>query len=173
MKNYDDLVTNSVKFNLMLKSLKSQFCISNVLAHLLFCNRSPDNSDKCKHCSRHYVHDATDFISSIKYHLTSIFPSKFEKDLELLFANTEVERLDLDLLYHSETYYTLFDSKQNRCIYFLVAKKLCGLAVNLSEVWLRILINDFVCIYNDLLIDGEYGMSSRKEKRAEFLDSCL
>ena len=90
-----------------------------------------------------------------------------------MFANTEVERLDLDLLYHSETYYTLFDSKQNRCIYFLVPKKLCGLAVNLSEVWLRILINDFVCIYNDLLIDGEYGMSSRKEKRAEFLDSCL
>ena len=142
-----------------------------MLAHLLFCNRSSDNSEKCKHCSRHYVHDATDFISSIKYHLTSIFPSKFEKDLELLFANTEVERLDLDLLYHSETYYTLFDSKQNRCIYFLVAKKLCGLAVNLSEVWLRILINDFVCIYNDLLIDGEYGMSSRKEIRALFLDS--
>ena len=143
-----------------------------MLAHLLFCNRSSDNSEKCKHCSRHYVHDATDFISSIKYHLTSIFPSKFEKDLELLFANTEVERLDLDLLYHSETYYTLFDSKQNRCIYFLVAKKLCGLAVNLSEVWLRILINDFVCIYNDLLIDGKYGMSSRKEKRAFWIVVC-
>ena len=138
-----------------LESLKSQFCISNMLAHLFFCNRSPDNSDKCKHCSRHYVHDATDFISSIKYHLTSIFPSKFEKDLELLFANTEVRRLDLDILYHSRTHYTLLDSKQNRCIYFLVAKQLCGLAVNLSQVRLTILINDFVSIYNDLLIDGE------------------
>ena len=152
-----------------LESLKSQFCISNMLAHLLFCNRSLDNSDKCKNCSRHYVHDATDFISSIKYHLTSIFPSKFEKDLELLFANTEVRRLDLDILYNSRTHCTLVDSKQNRCINFLVAKQLCGLAVNLSEVRLTILINDFVCIYNDLLIDGEYGMSSRKEKMAEFL----
>ena len=117
MKNYDDLLINSVKFNLMLnvvwrlECLKSQFCISNVLAHLLFCNRSPDNSDKCKHCSRHYVDDATDFSSSIKYYLTSIFTNKFEKDLKLLFGNAEVRRLNLVVLYWSEAYHALVELK--------------------------------------------------------------
>ena len=64
---------------LRLESLKSQFCFSNVLAHLLFCNRSPENSDKCKHCSRHDVHDTTDFISSIKYHLFLYFQANFKR----------------------------------------------------------------------------------------------
>ena len=42
IKNYDDLLIKNEKFNLILntvfclESLKSQFCSSNVLAHLLF-----------------------------------------------------------------------------------------------------------------------------------------
>ena len=43
----------------------------------------------------------------------------------------------------------------------------------LSEVWIRILINDIMFISNDLLIDGEYGLSSRNENRALFVDSCV
>ena len=31
--------------------------------------------------------------------------------------------------------------------------------------WDKILINEIVSIYNDLQIDGEYGMSKRKENR--------
>ena len=37
--------------------------------------------------------------------------------------------------------------------------------------WDKILINEIVSIYNDLQIDGEYGMSKRKENRKWFLDS--
>ena len=43
-------------------------------------------------------------------------------------------------------------------------KQPCELAVKLSKVGIRILINDILSISNDLLIDGEYGMSNRKEK---------
>ena len=56
-------------------------------------------------------------------------------------------------------------------MYFLVAKQPRGLAVKLSEVWVRILITDIASISNDLLVHGEYGVSSRKENRALFLDS--
>ena len=56
---------------------------------------------------------------------------------------------------------------------FLVAEQPCELAVNLTEVWIRILINDAVSISNNFLIDDEYCLSSRKEKRALFLDSCV
>ena len=58
-------------------------------------------------------------------------------------------------------------------MYFLVARPPCELAVNLPEVYIRISINDILSISNDLLIDGEYGLSSRKEKTALFLDSCM
>ena len=78
-----------------------------------------------------------------------------------------------DLLYCSETYYTLVDSKQNTCLYFLVVKQPCELAVKLPEVWVRISIIDIASISNDLLIDGEYDMSSRKENTDSFLDSCV
>ena len=67
----------------------------------------------------------------------------------------------------------LVDSNQNRCMYFLVAKQPCELAVKLSELWIRILINDSMSISNDFLINGEYGLSSRKANRALFLDSCV
>ena len=33
-----------------------------------------------------------------------------------------------------------------------------------SEVWVRILIKYIVSIFNDSLIDGVYGMRSRKNK---------
>ena len=67
-----------------LESLKRQFCISNVLAHLFFCNRSPDSNDgNCRSCSRLFVNDASDFVFSIRYHFTLIFLSNnvFNKDL--------------------------------------------------------------------------------------------
>ena len=78
----------------------------------------------------------------------------------------------LDVLYWCGTHYALVDSKQKRCLYFLVAKQPCELAVKLSEVWVRTFINDIVSISNNLQIDGEYGMSCRKENRKFFLDNC-
>ena len=117
-------------------------------------------------------------FSSIKYHFILIFPSNngFKKDLELSFANANLRHFSLDLLYHSGTHYTLVDSDQNRCMYFLVAKQPCELAVKLLEVCITILINDIVSSSNDfcpVLINGKYGLSSGKEKRALFLDSSM
>ena len=115
-----------------------------------------------------FVNDASDYAASIRYRFTLIFPSNnvFNKDLELLFTKANLNYFTLDLLYQSESHYTLVDSNQNRCMYFV-------LDIKLSEVWIRILINDIVSISNDFLINGEYGLSSRKEKRALFLDSCV
>ena len=104
-----------------------------------------------------------------------------------MFTKANLRHFALDLLYQSGTHYTLVDSNQNRlivdytlvdsnqnrCMYFLVAKQPNELAVKLSEVWIRILINDIVSISNDPLIDGEYGLSSRKEKRALCLGSSV
>ena len=121
-----------------------------------------------------FINDVSDFVSSIRYHVNLIFPSNvFNKALELLFAEANLRHFALDLLYQSGTHYILVDSNQNRCMYFLVAGQPCELAVNLSEVWIRILINDVVSISNNSLIDDEYCLSSRKEKRALFLDSCV
>ena len=156
-----------------LESLKHQFYISNVLAHLFFCNRSPNcNESDCGSCSRLFVNDASDFVFSIRYHFTLIFPSNnvFNKDLELLCAN--LRHFALDVLYQSRTHYALLASNQNKCMYFLVAKQPRKLAVKSSEVLIRILINDIASISNNFLTDGEYGLSSRKEKKALFLDSC-
>ena len=47
-----------------LEALKRDFCISNVLVHLSFCNRSPNSNDvNCRSCSRLFVNDASDFVS--------------------------------------------------------------------------------------------------------------
>ena len=35
------------------------------------------------------------------------------------------------------------------------------------------MINKILSISDDFLINGEYGLSSRKEKRVLFLDSCM
>ena len=101
------------------------------------------------------------FVSSHTYHFTSIFARNniFTKDLQLLCTKANLRYFSSDDLYYSG-----HDSKQNRCMYFLVAKQPCELAVKLSEVWMRISINEIVSIPNDLLIDGKYGLSSRKEK---------
>ena len=151
--------------------------ISNVLAHLFFSNRSLNfNEGNCRLCSQLFVNDVNDFVSLIKYHFTSIFSSNdvFNKDSELLFTNANLMNFTQDVLHHFGTYYyTLVDSKQYRCMYFLVAEQSCELAVKLSKVGVRILINDIVSISNGLLIDGEYGMCSRKENRAWFLDTCV
>ena len=147
-----------------------------MLAHLFFCNRSSNsNEGNYRSYSRLFVNDASDFVSSIRYLFILIFSRNnvFDKDLELLFAKVNLKHFSLDLLYHSRTHYTLVDSNQNRCMYFLVAKQPCELAVKLCEVWIRILINNIVSISNDFLINDEFGLSRRKEKRALFLDSCV
>ena len=147
-----------------------------MLAHLFFCNRSSNsNEGNYRSYSRLFVNDASDFVSSIRYLFILIFSRNnvFDKDLELLFAKVNLKHFSLDLLYHSGTHYTLVDSNQNRCMYFLVAKQPCELAIKLCEVWIRILINNMVSISNDFLINDEFGLSRRKEKRALFLDSCV
>ena len=162
--------------------LKSQFCISNVLLHLLFCERSPSAPGNCKQCSQSYVYDDYDvyarrFVSYVRHHCTSVLPSNnvFDKDLEPLFARPEVEVsiIDLNLLYLSKDYYDLVVSKQNRCMYFLVARHPCELAIVLSKVLVRILLNEIISIADDILkshVSGYvFGISIRKEKRGLFL----
>ena len=143
--------------------------LRNLVTTALFTDRNwISKSVYCRSYSRLFVNDASDFVSSIRYHFTFIFPSDniFNKDLELLFTKANLIHFSLDVLHHPGNHYTLVDSKQNRCMYFLVAKEPCELTVKLSEVWIRILINEIVSISNDLLIDGEYGLSSREEKSA-------
>ena len=60
-------------------------------------------------------------------------------------------RFILDVLYLFETYFQLVGSKQNRCMNFLVVKQPCDIIVSLSEVYVRILTNQIVSIFNDLL----------------------
>ena len=157
-----------------LQSLKHHFLISNVLAHWFFCRSRNSNEGNCRSCSRLFVNDASNFVSSIRYHFT-LFPTSnvFNKELELLFAEANLRYFTLDLFYQSGTHYTPVDSDHNRCMFFLVAKQPCDLAVKLSEVWIRILINDIASISSDFLINGKYCLSSRKEKRALFLDSWV
>ena len=102
MNHFDELIirlsgqftfNTSLYLRCSLESWNSQFCISNVLAHLFFRNRSPNsNEGNYRSFSRLFVNDASDFVSSIKYHFTLIFPSNnvFNKDLELLFAKANL-----------------------------------------------------------------------------------
>ena len=89
--------------------LKSQFCISNVLLHLLFCGSSLSAPDNCNRCSRSHVYYDCHvyrrrFVSCVRYNFTSILPITCLT--ELLFARPEVEvrRIDLDLLYPFKDY---------------------------------------------------------------------
>ena len=105
-----------------LESLKHQFCISNMLGHLFSCNRSPNsNEDNCRLCFQLFVNDGSDFVSSIRYHVTLIFSRNnvFNKDLELLFTKADLRHFSLDIMYHSEIHCTLVDSKQSSCIFWL------------------------------------------------------
>ena len=90
-----------------------------------------------------------------------------------MFAKVNLRHFALDVFYYSGTHCALIYSNQNRCMYFLVVKQPRELAVKLSEVWIRILINDMVFSSNDFLIDSEYGLSGRKGKTALFLHSCV
>ena len=64
-------------------------------------------------------------------------------------------------------------SKQNRCMHFLVVQHPCELAIVLSEVLVRILLNETISIADDILhcdVPGcVFCISSRKEKRDLFL----
>ena len=88
----------------------------------------------------------------------------------MLFANAEVRRLDLDVLYWSEAHHALVESKQYRCMYVEALKHPCDLVIVWSEVWLRILLNEIISVSDNILNSGQYCNSSRKEKRALFLD---
>ena len=72
MKRHDELIERlSFSFSFIvcffknrLQSLKNEFCISNVLCHLLFCSRSPNSKSQYGICSRLFVENASDFVSS-------------------------------------------------------------------------------------------------------------
>ena len=179
MKRYEsiervDFRSNFTDFsflNYRLQSLKNEFCITNFLYHLLFCNRSPNsNEGQYRLCSQLYVKDAHDFVSSIKHHFSPIFSNNkiFSNEIELLFVKSRNMRFNLDVMYSFDSHFQLVVSKQNCCMNFLVVKQPCDIIVSLSEVYVRIRI---VSISNDLLLmSGEYGLSKMCEKRNLFLN---
>ena len=63
--------------------------------------------------------------------------------ITLLFIKANLINFTLDVLCWSGTHYMLVDSKQNRYLYFLIAKQPCEVAAKLSEVWVGILNNKF------------------------------
>ena len=142
-----------------------------------FCCRSPNSESQCSLCSRLFVENENDFVSTIKYDFSLIFSNNkiFSEEIELLFVQSRKTRFNLDVLYSSETHYKLVDSKQNRCMNFLVAKHPCDSMVFLSEVYVRILTNQVVSISNDLLrMPGKYDLTKYGlSKRNLFLDSCV
>ena len=98
------LILLVVCFKYRLQSFKNEFCITNVLCHLLFCSRSPNSKSQCRLCSQLFVENASDFVSSIKYHFSLIFMSNeiFSKETELLFTQSRIMRFNLDALYSSQ-----------------------------------------------------------------------
>ena len=56
---------------------------------------------QCRLCSRLYVKNENDFVSSIKYHFTLIFTNNkiLGKEVELLFVNSRRMRFSLDVPY--------------------------------------------------------------------------
>ena len=113
--------TDCLFLNYRLQSIKNELCITNVLGHLLFCNRSPNSNEvQCRLCSRLYVMDANDFVSLIKYHFSLIFSNNiiFSNEVGLLFVKSRRMRFSLDVLYLSEIHFQLVDSKQNCCMIF-------------------------------------------------------
>ena len=91
--NFNDMLF----LNYRLQSLKNEFCITNILCHLLFYQRSP-NSD-----------EGQDFVSSIRYHFSLIFSNNkiFSNEIELLFVKARRMRFNLEVLYSSGTYFQL------------------------------------------------------------------
>ena len=96
----------------------------------------------------------------------------FDANLELLFGSPEVEitTINLDLVYPSKYYFDPVVSKQNRCKHFPVVRHSCELAIVLSEVWVRILLNGIISVVDDILKCHASGtvydiINSRKEKK--------
>ena len=89
----------------------------------------------------------------------------------------------MDVLYWSEAHHALVESKQYRsrhalveskqyrCMYVEAPKHPCDLVIVWSEVWVKILLNEIISVSDNILNSGQYGSSSRKEKRALFLDA--
>ena len=124
-----------------------------------------------------FIENANDFVSSIKYHFSLIFSNNkiFSNEIELLFVQSRKTRFNLDVLDSPETHFKLVDSKQNRCMNFLVAKDPCNIIVFLSKVYVRILTSQVFSISNDLLLlPGKYDLTKYdSSKRDLFLDSCV
>ena len=59
----------------------------------------PVKSSCCRLCSRLYVKNADDFVSSVEYHFSLIFVNKFNcKDIKSLFTQERRMSFQLDLL---------------------------------------------------------------------------
>ena len=138
--------------------MKNEFCVTNDLCHLSFCSTYRVSSSQGRTCSRLFVKDADDFVSSVKYHFSRIFVNKFNnKEIQSLFAEKRKMTIKSDILHSSEKYYELVDSEHNRCITLLILKSPADLVVALSKVYVRILTNVFYSISNDILqMTGEY-----------------
>ena len=184
MERYNDLIdkltfnfslTDCLYFKYRLVTLKNESCLTNVICHLLFCNRSPAKSNCWRLCLRWYVKNGDDFVSSVEYHFSLIFVNKFNnKDFELVFTQERRMSFKLDLLYSSKTHFGLVDSAQNRCMNFLIVKKPSDFVVVLSGVYVRILFNILYEISIDIRkTPGEYKGRDSAEWRELFLDYCV
>ena len=102
MKRFSELIerlyfnfnfTNILFLNYSLQSLKRVlFCFTNVLSHLLFCNRSANFNGQCRLCSQLYVKDANNFVSSIKFpffFLIFTYNKNFDNEVELFLLIRE------------------------------------------------------------------------------------
>ena len=135
MKRYNELMdrlpfsfsfVNCLFFRYQLEFLKNKFCITNVLCHLLFSSRSPSSISQFRLCSRLFVKNVNDFVSSVKYHFSHIFVNKFSnKEIESVFAQERKTTFKLDVLFSSENHSELVDSIQNRCMIFFFLLKIC------------------------------------------------
>ena len=66
----------------------------------------------------------------------------------------------------SERYRDIVNSKQNRCLNFIIVKHSSELVIFLSEVYLRILTNYLVSVSNDILcMEGEQIVIIEKKFR--------
>ena len=103
MKNFDKFIkklsfyfnfSDCFYLNYRLQSLKNEFCITNVLCHLLFCCRSPNSGSQRRLCSHLFVENANDFVSSMKYHFSLIFFNNkvFRKEMNLVKKNLKKDR---------------------------------------------------------------------------------
>ena len=99
--SFSFIFVNCLFLRYQLEPLKNEFCITNVLSHLLFCNRSPNSISQCRLCSHLFAEDANDFISSIKYHFSLIFTDNkiFSKEIELLFVQSRRMGLNFNILF--------------------------------------------------------------------------